>query len=843
MFIDKVLARFRIQTKVIVFMLPFVASICAVGITGLYASRLLQGRMEISNSVLQSLSGFRDVYARMNNFLQDASDETRQNVHARLEAQRAVLSDTIAQVSDGEGRVKLQQALNGSAEIGKRVEDLWRLHGEERALRGSMSAGLDRLIFEQEKILSEATKMERSVRRDEDAAKSLLREADRLTTSSETLIAFGAAIGKAATPEDKFKTIVASQGELQLVPSKITTAVPAGQVALVESLKSALTDIVTTAGKGTLTENTARDIDLMIARLRPLSIQLNGVATVKMRAATVTFGRLDKPLVKAEAVLAGTRKLVESMYGVRIAAASFLEKPDNIGRDRMLQRVAALRQDLETLATTARDLRFSMAVFGAIEPLLNSLVSDSHVLVNSSEMRQSEFGAAAAEIDTIWKQLTAFAESQKADASVERERADQVSLFAAIAGSVVAMLAGGALVLTLKGPIGQITTAMRRLAEGVLDTKIDGDARRDEIGDMARALGVFKENAISKVRIETESMEQRLHADAERARNDAERRELDAQIDFAVNQLAAGLGRLAKGDLSQQIDKPFQGRLEQLRVDFNGSLVRLQDTLIQIRQNALVIQRNGNNMFCSAEALSSRTEAQAASLEETAAALDQITATVHSSAERAHEANQRVSETKKSADNSATVVTNAIGAMNLIEDASRQIEQIIEVIDDIAFQTNLLALNAGIEAARAGEAGKGFAVVAQEVRGLAQRSAEAASEIKILINKSTQEVSSGSRLVKETGAVLASISQQIVAVSRQVDMIATASRDQATALNEVNGSVNAMDQMTQQNATMVEETTAASRALANEADVLMTLVEQFRLETAEVRGDRTSCAA
>jgi methyl-accepting chemotaxis protein len=209
---------------------------------------------------------------------------------------------------------------------------------------------------------------------------------------------------------------------------------------------------------------------------------------------------------------------------------------------------------------------------------------------------------------------------------------------------------------------------------------------------------------------------------------------------------------------------------------------------------------------------------------------------VRSSAERAHEANQSVSQTKKSADSSAVVVTNAIAAMGRIEEASRQIEQIIEVIDDIAFQTNLLALNAGIEAARAGEAGKGFAVVAQEVRELAQRSAEAAREIKGLINKSTDEVNSGSLLVKETGAVLASISAQIVTVSQHVEMIATASRDQATALHEVNGSVNQMDQMTQQNASMVEEATATSRALADQADTLMMLVEQFRLEPETVAG-------
>ena len=176
------------------------------------------------------------------------------------------------------------------------------------------------------------------------------------------------------------------------------------------------------------------------------------------------------------------------------------------------------------------------------------------------------------------------------------------------------------------------------------------------------------------------------------------------------------------------------------------------------------------------------------------------------------------------------VVRSAVEAMGRIEQASHEIAQITNVIDEIAFQTNLLALNAGVEAARAGEAGKGFAVVAQEVRELAQRSADAARQIKSLIDKSTDEVANGSALVQETGAVLAAISQQIVAISGHVNTIATASADQSAALQEVNGSVNQMDQMTQQNASMVAETTAASRALAAEADTLMSMVEQFRLE-------------
>ena len=331
---------------------------------------------------------------------------------------------------------------------------------------------------------------------------------------------------------------------------------------------------------------------------------------------------------------------------------------------------------------------------------------------------------------------------------------------------VVGMLAYAAIRASIR-PLGILTGSVETISSGNLDVSVPYLDRKNEFGGIARALAVFRENALSKLQMEIESENRRLETDEERSRRDVEKREMDREIDFAVNAIAAGLGRLSQGDLTQQIDTPFTGRLEQLRTDFNGSVTRLQETLSHIRDNAQAIQRNGGRMLSSADALSKRTEAQAASLEETAAAVEEITVTVKSSSGRARtETNRAVAETKKSADSSASVVANAIAAMGRIEDASQQIEQIIEVIDDIAFQTNLLALNAGIEAARAGDAGKGFAVVAQEVRELAQRSANAAKEIKTLIDKSTSEVSTGSALVQETGAVLASISKQIVAISQ-----------------------------------------------------------------------------
>lgn len=392
-------------------------------------------------------------------------------------------------------------------------------------------------------------------------------------------------------------------------------------------------------------------------------------------------------------------------------------------------------------------------------------------------------------------------------------------------------------------PLGLLTKAVKSLSEGKLETEIPYTQRKNEFGNIARALEVFRENAHEKLLIESRSAEERAEAESERGRNDAEKRETDRQIDFAVSQLAGGLARLSQGDLTQTIDTPFSGRLEQLRSDFNNSLSNLKDVLAQIRERTLVIQHNGMEMRESSNDLSRRTESQAASLEQTAAAVEEITVTVKSSADRAREANQAVRVTQKSADSSGTVVKNAIDAMGRIEDASKKIEQIIETIDDIAFQTNLLALNAGIEAARAGEAGKGFAVVAQEVRELAQRSADAAREIKTLINQSTNEVGTGALLVQEAGQVLSAISTQIVVVSKHVETIATATQDQSSALQEVNGSVNQMDQMTQQNAAMAEESSAATQMLSEEVEALLGLVERFRIGQPGQQQERYNRAA
>ncbi len=290
-----------------------------------------------------------------------------------------------------------------------------------------------------------------------------------------------------------------------------------------------------------------------------------------------------------------------------------------------------------------------------------------------------------------------------------------------------------------------------------------------------------------------------------------------------------GLEKLSSGDLLFRLTTDFGGDYEKLRGDFNTAMGKLQETMQAIATNTQGVRSGAEEITQASDDLSRRTEQQAASLEETAAALDQITATVRRTAENATEARNTVVDAKADAERSGAVVRDTVQAMSAIETSSKQIGNIIGVIDEIAFQTNLLALNAGVEAARAGDAGRGFAVVATEVRALAQRSADAAKEIKALISASGTQVATGVKLVGETGQALERIVAQVAQLNSLVVDIAASAQEQATGLNEVNTAVNQMDQVTQQNAAMVEQSTAASHGLAGEAHELARLVGQFKI--------------
>ncbi|MDZ7875968.1 MAG: methyl-accepting chemotaxis protein [Rhizobium sp.] len=398
---------------------------------------------------------------------------------------------------------------------------------------------------------------------------------------------------------------------------------------------------------------------------------------------------------------------------------------------------------------------------------------------------------------------------------------------AAIIVAVVAILF--MLQKTLVSPLLAMAGAMRKLAEGDTASAVPGMGRRDEVGQMAGAVEVFRQNAITARQLEQQAEASRGETEATRLANQKRMEQEAEKLRYATATLGAGLKRLADGDVSFQLNEAFSAEYEALRQDFNASLKQLGSTLSSVMQSVENIDNGTREISSGANDLSKRTEQQAAALEETAAALDEITVNVSTSSKRTDEARTVAILANQDAAKSAEVVSNAVEAMRRIEESSQQISNIIGVIDEIAFQTNLLALNAGVEAARAGEAGKGFAVVAQEVRELAQRSASAAKEIKGLIQNSSTEVDNGVKLVRDTGVALKAIGDYVSQINQLMDAIATSAREQSTGLAEVNTAVNQMDQTTQQNAAMVEQSTAASAALAQESTRLRSLVSQFKL--------------
>jgi len=381
-------------------------------------------------------------------------------------------------------------------------------------------------------------------------------------------------------------------------------------------------------------------------------------------------------------------------------------------------------------------------------------------------------------------------------------------------------------------PLVAMTAAMRRLSSGDNSVLIPAMGRKDEVGQMAVALQAFKEAAIAKQRLEddTKRLQETNRIETERLEAIAAKESEDSRV--AITALGEALSYLAKGDLTHRISIQLAPKAARLKEDFNSAIEKLDEALCEVARNVVAIRAGANEISQASDDLSNRTEQQAASLEETAAALDEITATVRRTAEGAKQASGVVQSARGDAEQSGKIVQEAVEAMSAIEQSSAKIGNIIGVIDEIAFQTNLLALNAGVEAARAGDAGRGFAVVASEVRALAQRSADAAKEIKTLISASGRQVGTGVNLVGQTGEALQRIVGRVADIDSLVSEISASAQEQATGLQQVNSAVNQMDQVTQQNAAMVEEATAASHSMVNESDQLSQSVQRFSISQA-----------
>ena len=549
---------------------------------------------------------------------------------------------------------------------------------------------------------------------------------------------------------------------------------------------------------------------------------------------------------------------IERLLSSREVKGDFADVRLEMARFSMVTDTAEFQAEMQLLEEAKAKLEASIAKYeaGLFSPVGRALIADirtltvdyitqsaaylEHVKNQDPEAARAVFTtdmkASAEKANNKISELVAFIMTQTESevASADKAASDAFVLSLAIAAAAILVSLAGIyfVIARVANPIQNITGAMRKLAAGDVANEVPFTGRRDEIGAMAGAVQVFRENAIERLRLEQEAEANRSLSEKERLEREALKAKEAADVKFAVDNLAQGLSRLSDGDVSYRIAQPFTATLDAVRGDFNNSAEKLQSALSRVAENARGIEAGSNEIRSAADDLAKRTEQQAAAVEETAAALEEITTVVKDSAKRANEAGQLVAGARAHAEQSGAVVRRAVGAMEQIEKSSNEISNIIGVIDEIAFQTNLLALNAGVEAARAGEAGKGFAVVAQEVRELAQRSANAAKEIKALIIASKTQVQEGVQLVGDTGKALETIVTEVQEINRHVSAIVEAAQEQSSGLQQINTAVNQMDQDTQKNAAMVEETTAATHSLSREVVSLNELLTLFKLSDA-----------
>jgi methyl-accepting chemotaxis protein len=520
---------------------------------------------------------------------------------------------------------------------------------------------------------------------------------------------------------------------------------------------------------------------------------------------------------------------IEAFHQLRRSQFKFALLRNSAARDEYMANAATMIKDID--ASFMQEAQ-KTAIEAALKDYSNAFVSWSGGVANLLAARQS----ASERVRNLSTAADAevFSVSQAADTATGELKQTQtrMSRFVGMTIAVGVLLCGGLGYLigrSISRPIRHLADVMHRVALGDLEVSLDRKEGPVEIGAMATAVLMFKKGALEKLRLESSA--------AEEMRQDH----------ISITALGDGLGQLSKGNFAQSINVPFAVKTEKLRLDFNTLSETLREIIITVAANTHAIQAGAGEISAAAAELSKRTERQAASLGATAASLNEITATVNKTAENAGKARGLVSDAKSHAERGGEVARQAIVTMNDIETSSRQISRIIGVIDEIARQTGLLALNAAVEAARAGEEGRGFAVVAAEIRGLSQRSAQAAKEIKDLISTSEERVRQGVELVAETGDALDRIVSEVGHVNSAISAIATGAEDQAGDLGQVNAMVRQTDEVTQRNALMVEEAAAAVHSLARRTEELAQLIARFdtgaRNPTKSERGKTSTRAA
>ena len=612
-------------------------------------------------------------------------------------------------------------------------------------------------------------------------------------------------------------------------------------------------DLLQAAAKATLSSERLtiyRNVEEIVVAMRAKREEL-GVAVKKMLESRETYFRAGDILTRDVAdllesaransvdptIIQGSTDLQAYLFLARTSGLRFLASRDPKHLEAFKENIERVQAQIDLLGIVELPEDIHKHLDSAKASYLNYITMfnlTSTNLMKSDALYNGDVRKLAIEsLDQTEKALNMLRQDfNLVQASTSARITDTINIQVIVGGG--AFLLGSLLAFFMargiSNPLVRLCAAMKSLAAGQFNVVLPGLQSKDEIGDIARAVEAFKVKAEEKSRIEAENVRKQHEVEAERETRAAEARQrLSDEQSGVVRRLAEALQSLAAGNLNVQLHDGFSETYAQIRDNFNEAVDRLRDTIGAVASSTGTLVEGMTEISAASNDLARRTEQQAAGLEETAAALDEMTATVKKSAEGAAHARSISAEADLNANQGAEIVGETVSAMDAIAKSSAQISQIIGVIDEIAFQTNLLALNAGVEAARAGDAGRGFAVVASEVRGLAQRSADAAKEIKGLISASAAQVGQGVKLVAQTGEALKRIVDQVKQINMVVADIAVGAKEQSIGLDEINRTDNQMDQMTQQNAAMAEESNASSNAMSEEAAQLSGLISQFQI--------------
>ncbi len=832
-FIDRLLQRRKIVTKVLLFVVPLVLLIAGVGLAGYYTANTLNGHMTVTRATIENIGDFERLQASLQEFSTTPADNTLSALKSDIDAQEkgvGVLEGLLANDGDRE-RVAPVVGLAPAMRI--HADALWAV----KTMRDETDRTMDVAMTELRALGSEVEDQVGALRKQAEGkerfAKGMLIEAFAYNAIAERIADLRDAMQRAEGDDAAINTAKLYLGPLEEEFTKVKAMVSEKVFKAFDPARKSAADLAATLATDVPLKEKAFTVRIGTGVLMRIQAELDALSNKKAVTAAERFVGLDADVATQRELLAQTEDSIRRIGELQLLVERMRGTITEDARNALLEGAAGLRTVSSRVSELAAT-NFTMAGFGVRAAThLDAIEAGSANLLKIAADWQQKRTAASTTLTDAMAGLKNFIAQAQEVGKEDSERSANLSVVAMVVGTILAIAGGLMLVETLRGPLRKVTEVMKRLADGDLGVSIEGRERGDEIGDMVRSVTVFRDAARENVRLEQEAAVARELSSAEAEQRASERARIAAEQQHALTALSGVLGNLAEGDLATGMDENLPADFVMMARTYNQAVDALRATLSEVGLAAQEINGGTANLSASADDLARRTEQQAAALEESSRALRHLSDVVRGTAANARQTSQSVNETEEFAVRSGQVVSRAVNAMGEISRSSDKISQIIGVIDEIAFQTNLLALNAGVEAARAGEAGRGFAVVAQEVRELAQRCAGAAREIKQLISASAIQVESGVQLVEETGEALSKIIEHVTDVRKLVAQISSAAAEQSTGITQVTQAVNDVELITQQNAAMVEENNAEIRGLRHRVEDLTRKIGRFRTGESE----------